>query len=520
MEKRYIRKDSSLVWVNITCSTLRETSGATQFGITVIQDISERKQTEEALRLSEERFSKVFHASPIAITISRYDDGRYVDVNESCAQLFGYRREEMIGHTAEELGVRRDMSERVKVLGILNEQDGIRQREAEFYTRNGEVRHAVFSLEPIELGGERHLLTVTLDDTERKQMEESLRARETRYRTLMEQASDAIFVADSQANYVDINTALLRLSVRDVVSPDDLAVTPIPWEAMRAGTVILERRLVRKDGVRVPTEVSAKLLEDGRLQVIARDITERKQAEIRELQSRIEQEKIALLKQFVGDISHDFRTPFSVMGTSIYLLKKSTDQEKREQHLDKLEVQIAHVQNLFEDQLALLRLDIAETEFHFEVCVLDSLVRGVITQQESLAAQKQHQLTYSPDTERIQLQADKGHLMAALRRIVQNALHYTRDGGQVDIQTRLQSEHAVIEVHDTGIGMSAEEIPLVFDRFYRSNKARGMETGGSGLGLTIARKIIEAHGGAIEVESEVGTGSTFRILLPLNHPQD
>ena len=99
--------------------------------------------------------------------------------------------------------------------------------------------------------------------------------------------------------------------------------------------------------------------------------------------------------------------------------------------------------------------------------------------------------------------------------LLDNAVRYTPSPGTVSISLRREGQMAVVAITDTGVGIPAEDIPLIFERFYRVDKSRSRAEGGSGLGLAICRHIAEAHGGMIEVESEVGTGSTFSIWLPL-----
>jgi signal transduction histidine kinase len=111
------------------------------------------------------------------------------------------------------------------------------------------------------------------------------------------------------------------------------------------------------------------------------------------------------------------------------------------------------------------------------------------------------------------IQADEQELHVALSKLVENAVQHTPRGGTVTLRTETRGEHAIVEVGDTGSGISEEDLPHVFERFYRGDKARTSR--GAGLGLSIAQKIVEAHGGTVEVESVEGRGSTFKVRLPL-----
>jgi signal transduction histidine kinase len=111
------------------------------------------------------------------------------------------------------------------------------------------------------------------------------------------------------------------------------------------------------------------------------------------------------------------------------------------------------------------------------------------------------------------LQADRDDLARALTNLVDNALHYSQQGGQIGIETHVTDQRVVIAISDTGIGIAPEDQPLIFDRFYRAANARAVDPGGTGLGLVIVKKIVEQHGGRIEVSSTVGAGTTFSLYF-------
>ena len=145
------------------------------FAIVIIHDITQRKKAEEALRRSEERFSTAFHLNPSAIAISSLEEGRYLDVNQSFLKVFGYRREEVVGHTSAELNLWVSAGDRARIVQSLNEQGRIHNEEIPFRISSGEIRLALVSLEIIELDPEPYILSMFLDITERKRLEEQLR---------------------------------------------------------------------------------------------------------------------------------------------------------------------------------------------------------------------------------------------------------------------------------------------------------------------------------------------------------
>ena len=178
VEFRLRHKDGSYRWILTQASLLMDNDGKPYRMLGSHVDITERKQVEEELRQSEERFSKVFHASPVSITITRLSDGLILDVNESLLRMLGYHREEVIGHTSAELNVWDNPDERKKVVQLLREKGSIHDIEISFRTKLGEIRQAFTSLELLVLGGEPCLLSLAHDITDRKRAEEALHEKE------------------------------------------------------------------------------------------------------------------------------------------------------------------------------------------------------------------------------------------------------------------------------------------------------------------------------------------------------
>ncbi len=175
LEKRYIRKDGSIIWIQLNVSLLRDAAGNAKYIISVVEDITERKRAEEAIVQSEKRFSQVFHASPLPTTITTLRDGQYVDVNDAWLRLYGYRRDEVIGNTSLGLNLWVHPEERVPMIRQLQATGSVRDFEHQARIKSGEVRDVLVSAEVIELGGERYNLSLVYDITERKRAESQIR---------------------------------------------------------------------------------------------------------------------------------------------------------------------------------------------------------------------------------------------------------------------------------------------------------------------------------------------------------
>ena len=261
--------------------------------------LQKRDRIEKALRLSEEKFYKAFHACPDSIAITTLDGGHYVDVNDSCVRIYGYSREEMIGKTGIDLNILVYLEERVAFRRVLQEEGVVRNQEFHFRTKSGEIRTVMLSAEIVELGGEDCVLAVTHDITERKQVEAALRQAEEKYRSIFENAVEGIFQTTADGRFVSANPALARIfgyespqalviHLRDVaqqVYVDSARRADFLHSVQVAGKVEgFESQVYRKDGNIIWISESAHAVRDRDGQLICyqgtvQDITQRKRAE-------------------------------------------------------------------------------------------------------------------------------------------------------------------------------------------------------------------------------------------------
>ncbi len=255
----------------------------------------------------------------------------------------------------------------------------------------------------------------------------------------------------------------------------------------------------------------------SRVLISMMDVTEQRQAEVRRLDLLVERERVAMLQQFLGDVSHDILTPLTVFKSSLYLLGRAIDAndiEKARRRVVLLDSEVDRLEMLIRDMLTLSRLDQLEhTEFHFVTQDINETVTDMTRKFEPLAATRQQQLTLHPCAESLNIPFDRSNMERVLSNLIGNAIKYTPNGGNVRVSVEMQNDWAVIRVQDSGSGIPAKDLPHIFDRFFRADAHRP-STKGSGLGLSIAKRIVTAHGGRMEVESVVGMGSVFRVLLP------
>ena len=218
-------------------------------------------------------------------------------------------------------------------------------------------------------------------------------------------------------------------------------------------------------------------------------------------------------KRFLADASHELRTPLTVIRTSVDSLRRGMDADpvEREETLRAIARESERMGRLVADLLTLARADAGQT-IEPRRLELDSLVLEVYSQEQTLANGVRLQLG---EWDQIAVEGDADRLKQVMLNLVDNALRYTPHGGAVTLDLLRRGEEAVFRVRDSGPGIPAEHLPRIFDRFYRVDLPRTRGIGGTGLGLAIAREVAEAHGGRIDVESRVGEGSTFSLVLPV-----
>lgn len=376
-----------------------------------------------------------------------------------------------------------------------------------------------------DTGRIRGVIGIATDVTERRRAEDLLQYQAS----LLQSVSDAIIAVDMDFRVQSWNEAAEDMygwymdEAAGKRLSELIAVEAQEWEAdllrrtRESGFWKAEIRQRGKSGADITAFVSASVLidDDGRaigLVILSRDITDLKRAEAQALELAIERERIRMLRDFIGDASHDFRTPLSTIHTSLYLLRKKHP-ELAKPHLDVIDAQTRQISRLVEDLLTLSRLD-STINFEFARANIGEFATGVVTALRPLAEKRGHTLTCAgPETPGYAL-INAPELHRALTNIVVNAINYTPTGGTITVETEATAAEVAIHVRDTGIGIASSDLTHIFDRFYRVDKARAVETGGTGLGLSIAGKVVEIHHGRITVESTPGQGSVFTIWLP------
>ncbi|HOE56799.1 MAG TPA: ATP-binding protein [Bacillota bacterium] len=235
------------------------------------------------------------------------------------------------------------------------------------------------------------------------------------------------------------------------------------------------------------------------------------------LQDVTEQEKLdKMRKEFVANVSHELRTPITTIKSyTETLLDGALD--NKEYTLNFLKVinsESERMTRLVKDLLQLSKLDYDKMEWNMKNLDLLNMIKDCVQKMEIAARQKNQSLSFEAVGELCEITGDKDRIEQVIINIISNAIKYTPDNGAIKVKAGRVDDKVEIRIADTGLGIPREDLPRLFERFYRVDKARSRAMGGTGLGLSIARNIVEAHRGTIRIESEYGKGSEVIINLP------
>jgi PAS domain S-box-containing protein len=510
---------------------LEELAGDLAFGITTLRTRQERKHAEEALRISEERFSKVFRLSPIAIAIFRVADGRILDVNDTFVKETGYTRNEIIGRTTVELQLYADPGEREAILQILKDKGSLEDFEFKTIDKYGNLRIALNTTIAINLDGEKHYLALIQNITERKQAENELR--KLSYAVEQSPVSILITNTDGEIEYVNPKfTEVTGYTQEEVLGqnprilksgempPDNYKVL---WQTITSGKEWYgEFHNKKKNGELFWEMASISPIIDSSGKItnflgVKEDISIRKQNEEELVKAKEKAEESDRLKTaFLRNISHEIRTPMNaIIGFASLMSVPDLPSEAL----------FSYAKTIQEGSYQLLSIinDIVDVS-SIKANIIKKNVTSVNINVTLKSLNKQFQLKASENNNTLNLniglddykaiiQTDSTRLIQILSNLINNALKFTKQG-RVEFGYTLMESFLEFFVSDTGIGIPPDQHSRIFDSFYQVENTLSRQYGGTGLGLAICKAYCELLGGNIWLNSEPGKGSVFYFTIP------
>lgn len=526
--------DGALRLMDSRWSSERDPAGRnSRWIVQVAQDITSARRRERELRRVEERYRAVLDNSADAILLGT-GSGRMIHVNQAGCELLKGSPEELMRESA------------------FRYLDPISPATAEFRAeraRSGRARADVVAIRldgshfPAEVSsseftgadGEHYVSTFMRDLTDRRRVEAALFSSERRLRSIFENAPLGIARISADWRLIDANPRLFEMLQTEPTRPGPVPVDRFPLGDVRAtgrGSLrrILEgtgeqvqghQEVVRLGGTSVWLQWTANAVRtpDGAIDYvlfIVEDVTAKHDAEAAAAATLATLERLNQLKsEFISLVSHEFRTALTgIQGFSELIRDEDLDRTEIKEFAGDINKDALRLARMITEMLDLDRMEAGRLDLHFEPMDLNRAI--VETVDRTRAASPKHRFLVELDPGLPPVMGDMDRLLQVLSNLLSNAVKYSPAGGEVSVRSRLSGDHVEVSVSDQGHGIPPEFVDRVFERYERYEAGPAGRIIGTGLGLPIARQIVEMHGGRIWLESTVGTGSTFHFSVPVD----
>jgi PAS domain S-box-containing protein len=530
-----IAKDGTERPIDDSAAPIRNDKGEVGGVVLVFRDISERRRQEKQVQ------DAVTYAENIIATLREpflvLDKTlRVKTANQAFYKTFHAEKEETEGRVIYDLG-----NGQWSIPGLRTLLEGVLPNSHTVHDFDVEHDFPVIGKKVMLLNARRFesvdsqpdLILLAIEDiTDRKAAEVAVQTSEVRYRRLFQTAKDGILILDANTlKILDANpfmTELLGYSHDEFLGKElwEIGLFGDERESQAAYQELQEKGYIRYDhlplktrnGERAEVEFVSNIYQvDHRpvAQCNIRDISERR---LLERKTREQAEELADLHrrkdEFLAMLSHELRNPLAPISNAVHLLRlQKRENSIQQQARDIIERQVGQLSHLVDDLLEISRITTGRVQLRQELVAVSGIVERAVESVRPLIDQYKHELTVSLSPQPIWLYADAARLEQVLVNLLTNAAKYTDYGGHIWLIVQEEDDACVLRVRDTGIGITPELLPRIFDLFTQAARSLSRSQGGLGIGLCLVHRLVEMHGGTVEAHSALGQGSEFIVRL-------
>jgi len=534
---QFRKKDGSFFYGTINATPIYKDSKIVGMR-SVIHDVTEMVKVEERIKESEEQFRTITEQSLMGISIIQDEKIKYV--NKTLADILGYSIKELLSWEPGVFFKTIYPDDKQKIIEYATKMSTQNEKKFQYYEargihKNGSIIWLEVYNKGITFQDKPAFLTSYIDITERKKTKEELKESEEKYRFLFEKSPVSILLIDTTGIIEDCNPSMEKLINYDrsevidkhfadlnIALPEYLPILYKRLKIIAQGKTIdpIDIQLKKKDGSVIWVTIESTLVKLGEkpiLMVMVHDISATKQLEIK-LKDLDE-----MRKEFIDRASHELKTPITTVYGAYQLLdllhKDSFNPEQLEL-LEMASIGTKRIKKLVDDLLDVSLMESKTFKLHKSKTNISDIIMNCIKEMKYFCNKRNHQIDIDilPD---LYMNIDESRIELVLTNIISNAIKYTPPNGKIRVKLKFDAHFAHIEIKDSGVGLTKEEISNLFKKFSTIEsplkKDLDMDLGSTGLGLFLSKEIIKLHRGDIWAESEgKGQGSTFIVKIPVN----